>query len=66
MNLMTLNDRAEIEWAPKVSLSKIRMLNLLQGSTHQILELLNGLAYGENTAPELLANRAWWRPRNRL
>jgi hypothetical protein len=36
-------------------------LNLLQGSTNQILEFLNTLTYGENTAPELLANRAWWR-----
>jgi hypothetical protein len=36
-------------------------LNLLQGSTNQILEFLNTLTYGENTAPELLANREWWR-----
>jgi hypothetical protein len=36
-------------------------LNLLQGSTHQILEFLNTLNYGEKTAPELLANREWWR-----
>ena len=32
-------------------------LNLLQGSTNQILEFLNTLTYGEKTAPELLANR---------
>jgi len=36
-------------------------LNLLQGSTNQILELLNTLTYGEKAAPELLANREWWR-----
>jgi hypothetical protein len=36
-------------------------LNLLQGSTNQILEFLNTLTYGEKTAPELLANREWWR-----
>jgi hypothetical protein len=36
-------------------------LNLLQGSTNQILEFLNLLTYGEKTAPELLANREWWR-----
>jgi hypothetical protein len=36
-------------------------LNLLQGSTNQILEFLNLLTYGENTAPELLVNREWWR-----
>jgi len=36
-------------------------LNLLQGSTNQILEFLNQLTYGEKTAPELLANREWWR-----
>ena len=36
-------------------------LNLLQGSTNQILEFLNQLTYGERTAPELLANREWWR-----
>ena len=36
-------------------------LNLLQGSTNQILEFLNQLTYGEKTAPELLANRGWWR-----
>ena len=36
-------------------------VNLLQGSTSQILELLNTLTYGEKTAPELLANREWWR-----
>ncbi len=130
---MSLNNRAEIEWAPKVSLSKIRAektggnlhaghaqaaferfvqtyshcqearekilavdqlihefhwillkdnsedsisvphkpagLNLLQGSTQQILEFLNSLTYGENTAPELLTNRDWWRsqkPVNKL
>ena len=36
-------------------------LNLLQGSTNQILEFLNQLTYGEGTAVELLANREWWR-----
>ena len=40
--------------------SKPAGVNLLQGSTNQILELLNGLTYGEKTAPELLANREWW------
>lgn len=36
-------------------------LNLLQGSTKQILKFLNTLTYGEKTAPELLTNRDWWR-----
>jgi hypothetical protein len=35
-------------------------LNLLQGSTQQIIEFLNELTYGANTPPELLANREWW------
>ena len=35
-------------------------LNLLQGSTTQVLELLEELAYGDNPAPELKAVQEWW------
>lgn len=35
-------------------------VNLLQGSTSQIKELLYQLTYAENASPELLANRKWW------
>jgi hypothetical protein len=36
-------------------------LNLLQGSTQQIIEFLNELTYGASTPPELLTHREWWR-----
>ena len=36
-------------------------VNLLQGSSTQVKELLDELAYGENSDPKLLANRRWWR-----
>lgn len=36
-------------------------VNLLRGSTTQVIEMLNELTYGENTPPELLASRDWWR-----
>ena len=36
-------------------------VNLLRGSTTQVLDTLNELTYGENTPPELLAGRDWWR-----
>ena len=35
-------------------------VNLLRGSTTQVLELLNNLTYGENTPPELLVEKQWW------
>jgi len=35
-------------------------VNLLQGSSQQIVEFLNELTYGQNTSPDLLANREWW------
>ncbi len=55
---MLLEDSRE---APEIIAGKPAGLNLLQGSTNQILEFLNLLTYGEKTAPELLANREWWR-----
>ncbi len=54
---MLLEDNRE---APEIIAGKPAGLNLLQGSTNQILEFLNELTYGEKTAPELLANREWW------
>ena len=36
-------------------------VNLLRGSTTQVVEMLNELTYGENTPPELLEGRDWWR-----
>ena len=36
-------------------------VNLLEGSTTQILDLLDGLAYDKNTTSGLLATRYWWR-----
>jgi hypothetical protein len=41
-------------------------VNLLQGSTTQVLELLYGLTYGEGAFPELLANREWWLGQKRI
>jgi hypothetical protein len=41
--------------------SRTACVNLLAGSTTQILDLLDGLAYDENAAPGLLATRDWWR-----
>lgn len=41
--------------------SKPAGVNLLRGSTTQVLEMLNELTYGENTPPELLSGREWWR-----
>lgn len=43
-----MSDRSEIEWAPRVSLSKIR-------------ELYEREACGEHTPEELLERYAWWR-----
>ena len=36
-------------------------VNLLRGSSTQVIEMLNALTYGEHTPPELLEGRAWWR-----
>jgi hypothetical protein len=41
--------------------SRTASVNLLAGSTTEILDLLDGLAYDENAAPGLLATRSWWR-----
>jgi hypothetical protein len=35
-------------------------VNLLRGSTTQVMEMLNELTYGENTPPGLLEGREWW------
>jgi hypothetical protein len=36
-------------------------VNLLRGSTTQVMMTLNELTYGEHTPPELLEGREWWR-----
>ena len=36
-------------------------VNLLRGSTTQVVQMLNELTYGEHTPPELLECREWWR-----
>jgi hypothetical protein len=36
-------------------------VNLLRGSTTQVLDTLNELTYGENTPAGLLSGRDWWR-----
>ena len=36
-------------------------VNLLRGSTTQVVQMLNELTYGEHTPPELLERRDWWR-----
>ncbi len=36
-------------------------VNLLRGTTTQVIAMLNELTYGENAPPELLADREWWR-----
>jgi hypothetical protein len=41
--------------------SRTASVNLLAGSTTQILDLLDGLAYDKNATPGLLATRDWWR-----
>jgi len=35
-------------------------VNLLQGSSNQVLEMLNTLTYGQATPPEVLSNKEWW------
>jgi hypothetical protein len=40
--------------------SKPAGVNLLQGSTSQVLALLNELAYSKNAPPEVLGTRDWW------
>jgi hypothetical protein len=35
-------------------------VNLLQGSSTQVLALLDELSYGKNAPPEVLETRAWW------
>jgi hypothetical protein len=47
-------DQAPEAWKPAG-------VNLLQGSTTQVLELLDELAYGDHPPPELLAQRERWR-----
>ena len=51
---MSINNRAEIEWAPKVSLAKIRVLDIfihdnrciaLEGQVQVCLPLLGALSY---------------------
>ena len=41
--------------------AKTAGVNLLEGSTTQFLDLLEGLAYDKNATPGLLAMRNWWR-----
>lgn len=41
-------------------------VNLLRGSTTQVLDLLNELTYGDHTPPELLENRDWWLSQKRI
>jgi hypothetical protein len=36
-------------------------VNLLRGNTTQVFNLLNELTYGDNTPPELLEGKTWWR-----
>jgi hypothetical protein len=36
-------------------------VNLLAGSAIQVLDLLDELAFGKDTKPELLETRDWWR-----
>ena len=36
-------------------------VNLLRGTTTQVVQLLNELTYGEHTPEELLERYAWWR-----
>lgn len=36
-------------------------VNLLRGTTTQVIEMLNELTYGENSPPGLLEGREWWR-----
>jgi hypothetical protein len=36
-------------------------VNLLRGSSTQVIEMLNELTYGDHTPPELEAARDWWR-----
>ena len=36
-------------------------VNLLRGSTTQVIEMLNELTYGEHTPDELFERRDWWR-----
>ncbi len=41
-------------------------VNLLRGSATQVIDLLNELTYGENSSPELLETRSWWRSQKRI
>jgi len=36
-------------------------VNLLRGTTTEVLELLNQLTYGKNAIPGLISERDWWR-----
>ncbi len=45
---------------PAVVPHKPAGVNLLRGSTSQVLEMLHELTYGENTPPRLLEGREWW------
>ncbi len=47
--------------SPAIVPHKPAGVNLLRGSTSQVLETLHELTYGENTLPGLLEGRDWWR-----
>lgn len=40
--------------------NKPAAVNLLRGNTHQVIDLLNELTYGENTPTELVVGKEWW------
>ena len=42
------------------SANKPAGVNLIRGNIREVFNLLNELTYGENTPPELLANKEWW------
>jgi hypothetical protein len=52
-----------VEGQPQGKPWKSAAVNLLRGTSTEVVELLNELTYGQKTIPGLLDSREWWRSR---